>query len=170
MKTQGLRSTSPSSGGSKDGYSSPTDVLTADTDELQGQVFDNLKIQNDQQEFVQLEGELFRKTPEGKLKRYWYCLLGKELYCYKKKDDERHKDMHSLVGVFVRSDKEESLDPQTIIYPFSIVFPMNKVRVYYCRNRDERSKWLQSIKTAIGYSCVEDFYEILADLGKGKFG
>jgi len=26
---------------------------------------------------------------------------------YKKKDDERHKDMHSLVGVFIKSDKEE---------------------------------------------------------------
>lgn len=105
-----------------------------------------MKIQNDQATFVQLEGELFRKTPEGKLKRYWYCLLGKELYCYKKKDDERHKDMHSLVGVFVRSDKEEQLDANTTIFPFSIVFPMNKVRVYYCRNRDERSKWLSSVK------------------------
>ncbi len=29
---------------------------------------------------------------------------------YKKKDDERHKDMHSLVGVFIRSDKEEQID------------------------------------------------------------
>jgi hypothetical protein len=59
-----------------------------------------------------------RKAAEGKLKRYWYCLLGKELYCnysslpnliigYKKKEDERHKDMHSLVGVFVKSEKEE---------------------------------------------------------------
>jgi hypothetical protein len=42
--------------------------------------------------------------------------------------------------------------------------------VYYCRNRDDRSKWLQAIKVAIGYSQVEDFYEILGDLGKGKFG
>lgn len=37
---------------------------------------------------------------------------------------------------------------------------MNKVRVYYCRNRDERSKWLHHLKTAIGYSQIEDFYEI----------
>jgi hypothetical protein len=50
---------------------------------------------------------LYRKATEGKLKKYWYCLLGKELYCYKKKDDEKHKDMHSLVGVFVKSEKEE---------------------------------------------------------------
>ena len=30
-----------------------------------------------------------------------------EILGYKKKDDERHKDMHSLVGVFIKSDKEE---------------------------------------------------------------
>ena len=29
------------------------------------------------------------------------------MYCYKEKDDEKHKDMHSLVGVFVKSEKEE---------------------------------------------------------------
>jgi hypothetical protein len=53
VRTQGLRSTSPSTtGGSSrktsDGYSSPTDILSADNDELQGQVFDNLKTQNEQ--------------------------------------------------------------------------------------------------------------------------
>ena len=79
---------------------------------------------------------------------------------YKKKDDERHKDMHSLVGVFIKSDKEEQIDANAFIFPFKIIFPMNKVRVYYCRNRDERSRWLQYLKAAIGYSQIEDFYEI----------
>jgi hypothetical protein len=41
-----------------------------------------LRVQDEEEhEFIQLEGELFRKAAEGKLKRYWYCLLGKELYC-----------------------------------------------------------------------------------------
>lgn len=81
--------------------------------------------------------------------------------------------MHSLIGVFVKSEKEEILDAATTIFPFKIIFPMSptsKVRVYYCKNRDERSKWLTQIKAAIGYSQVEDYYEILGDLGKGKFG
>lgn len=50
--------------------------------------------------------------------------------------------MHSLIGVFVKSEKEETLDANTVIFPFKLIFPMNKVRVYYCKNRDERSKWL----------------------------
>jgi hypothetical protein len=37
---------------------------------------------------------------------------------------------------------------------------MNKVRFYYCRNRDERSKWLMYLKAAVGYSTIDDFYEI----------
>ena len=48
------------------------------------------------------EGELIRKATETKLKRYWYCLLGNELYVYKNKNDEKHKGMHSLHGVFIK--------------------------------------------------------------------
>lgn len=96
-----------------------------------------------EEEFTQHEGELFRKAPEGKLKRYYYCLLGKELYCYKKKDDERHKDMHSLVGIFIRAEKAEPLEgTSTILYPFKVIFPINKVRVFYCRAEAERDRWV----------------------------
>ena len=60
-----------------DGFSSPTNILT------NNQVYDNLQLAGFQEEddFTQFEGELFRRASEGKLKRYWYCLLGKELYC-----------------------------------------------------------------------------------------
>lgn len=69
--------------------------------------------------------------------------------------------MHSLIGVFIKSEKEEQLDTATTVYPFKIIFPMNKVRVYYCRNRDERSQWLMHLKAAIGYSTIEDYYDIM---------
>lgn len=56
---------------------------------------------------TQIEGEMIRKATETKLKRYWYCLLGKELYVYKSKKEEKHKSMHSLVGVFIKDEIEE---------------------------------------------------------------
>jgi hypothetical protein len=37
----------------------------------------------DDKNSVQIEGEMIRKATETKLKKYWYCLLGKELYVYK---------------------------------------------------------------------------------------
>ena len=47
---------------------------------------------------------MIRKATETKLKRYWYCLLGKELYVYKNKKEDKHKSMHSLVGVFIKDE------------------------------------------------------------------
>lgn len=54
-----------------------------------------------------MEGEMIRKATETKLKRYWYCLLGKELYVYKNKQEDKHKSMHSLVGVFIKDEPDE---------------------------------------------------------------
>ena len=40
-------------------------------------------------------------------KKYWYCLLGKELYVYKNKNEDKHKGMHNLIGVFIKDEPEE---------------------------------------------------------------
>jgi hypothetical protein len=80
---------------------------------------------------VQIEGEIIRKATETKLKKYWYTLLGKELYVYKNKSDDKHKGMHNLIGVFIKDEPEEKLDNQTFLYPFKLIFPPNKARIYY---------------------------------------
>ena len=53
---------------------------------------------------------MIRKATETKLKKYWYCLLGKELYVYKNKNEDKHKGMHNLIGVFIKDEQEEHLD------------------------------------------------------------
>ena len=113
---------------------------------------------------------MIRKATETKLKKYWYCLLGKELYVYKNKREEKHKSMHSLVGVFIKDEAEEQLDSTTVLYPFKLIFPPNKARSYYFSDRAEKERWMTAIKKVIGYSNVFDFYEIKETLGKGKFG
>jgi hypothetical protein len=45
---------------------------------------DNFMTCSGEKEFMEYEGEMLRKTPEGKFKKYWFCLLGKEMYCYRK--------------------------------------------------------------------------------------
>lgn len=113
---------------------------------------------------------MFRKAPEGKLKRYWFCLLGKELYCYRKQDEDKHKGMHSLIGVYVLEEEEEKLENGVTLYPFKLIFPNNKARTYYLLNVQERNQWVKVIKEAIGFRDIEEFYEIGEDVGKGKFG
>ena len=127
-------------------------------------------VTSDDASAMQMEGEMIRKATETKLKRYWYCLLGKELYVYKNKKEDKHKSMHSLVGVFIKDEPEEQLDSTTILYPFKLVFPPNKARAYYLLNKDEKDKWVEAIKKVVGYSNLFDFYEIKETLGKGKFG
>lgn len=125
---------------------------------------------HEDQNSIQIEGEMIRKATETKLKRYWYCLLGKELYVYKSKKEEKHKSMHSLVGVFIKDEIEEQLDSTTVLHPFKLIFPTNKVRSYYLLTREDKEKWMNAIKKVIGYSNLFDFYDIGGTLGKGKFG
>lgn len=81
------------------------------------------------------------------MKKYWFVLLGKELYCkfriflykpiaYKHQGEGRHegkhKDMQSLVGVHIKNENEEVIDGKTVLYPFMLLFP-NKRRVYYLK-------------------------------------
>ena len=102
---------------------------------------------------------MIRKTTDNtKLKKYWYCLLENELYVYKSKAEEKHKVMHSLIGVFIKDEVDEHLDANTVLYPFSLIFP-GKKRTFYLVNKDQRNKWCDAIKKAIGYSSLFDFYE-----------
>ena len=105
----------------------------------------------------------------GSFRKYWYVLLGKELYSYKNQGDQKHKDMMSLAGVFIKSEVEEMIDDNTLMYPFMLIFP-NKRRIYYLETREERDQWVERIKQAIGYANVDDFYQMKELLGKGKYG
>jgi hypothetical protein len=83
---------------------SPTNILEGGVGRIES--FFNADDQNS----VQIEGEMIRKATETKLKKYWYCLLGKELYVYKNKHEDKHKGMHNLIGVFIKDEPEEHLD------------------------------------------------------------
>ncbi len=101
---------------------------------------------NENKKTVSIEGEIIRKATETKLKRYWYCLLGQELYVYKKKDEEKHKSMHSLKGVFIKDEPDEQLDSTTVLYPFKLIFPPNKSRSYYLLSKKDKEMWMDAIK------------------------
>ena len=81
--------------------------------------------------------------------------------------------MHSLLGTFIQPDsaKEfmESAAPSTF-FPFKIIFPINKVRVYYCSSASDRDIWVDRISKAIEFRDVHAVYDIKQVLGKGKFG
>lgn len=134
---------------------SPTSFLSG----KRGAPLDNFCI-NDEKNSQQIEGEIIRKATETKLKKYWYCLLGKELYVYKNKTEEKHKGMHNLIGVFLKDEPEEQVDANTKLYPFKLIFPPNKTRTYYLQTLEEKEKWVKAIKKVIGYQNLFDFYDV----------
>ena len=160
----------PRTGTAKQG--NDRDVIMSPTSFLRGAASPRLNsfVAGGEEDCIQFEGEMIRKATETKLKKYWYCLLGKELYVYKNKQEEKHKGMHNLIGVFIKDEPEEQLDSTTVLHPFSLIFPGNKPRTYYLLNKEEKTKWMDAIKKVIGYSNLFDFYDIKETLGKGKFG
>ena len=68
--------------------------------------------------------------------------------------------MHNLIGVFIKDEEAEHLDQNTVLYPFSLIFPGNKPRTYYLLSQDDRNKWMDAIKKVIGYASLLDFYEM----------
>jgi len=103
------------------------------------------------------------------LKKYWFVLLGKELYSYKNKGDVKHKEMKSLSGVYIKDEQEHPDEEGVMMFPFMLIFP-NKRRIYYFKTKEEKTKWMDAIKQSIGYSNLYDFYDVSDNLGKGKYG
>lgn len=58
--------------------------------------------------------------------------------------------MNNLIGTFIKDEVEEMHDGN-VLFPFKLVFPPNKVRLYYLPSVEERKKWTDALKNVIGY-------------------
>jgi serine/threonine protein kinase len=113
---------------------------------------------------------MLRKNADGKFKKYYHTLLGSELYVYKSKEEATHKQMNSLAGVFIKDEPVEKLDSKAELYPFKLIYPGNKERIYYLQGEAEKVAWVEKIKEVIGYCDVQKYYKTEKTLGHGKFG
>jgi serine/threonine protein kinase len=69
----------------------------------------------------------------------------------------------------VEKGKPQKISEKVTIYPFELIY-QNKSRSFYLLEETECDKWVTTIKKAMGYSNIEDFYTFGNVLGKGKFG
>jgi hypothetical protein len=85
---------------------------------------------------------------------------------YKNKEDPQYHRMHALTGTFIKNELEEIFDKKTVLHPFSLHFLNNK-KFFYALRKDEKTVWMQALKSAVGYANLSDFYElkVLLDLG-----
>lgn len=155
---------------------------TKELDELIAQV--NIKEENESESNeVKYEGYLFKITNTRKLKRLWFKLLHKDLYCklrlylfkhisfildYKNSEETIHKGMHNISGVFVNEENTVLYDTLRL-YCFSVIYP-KKSRFYYTDSEEEYKQWIDALRKATGYKNLTEIYDIGEKLGNGKFG
>lgn len=115
-----------------------------------------------------LAGVCFLKTKTDKFKDHWAVLNGGEIFCYRDQLDTKFRVMHSLAGTFIKElPSEKDPDSDKSFFPVKIVLPPNKSRILYFDNAASQSTWLKKLQQTIGYSNVQDYYEISIPLGKG---
>lgn len=94
---------------------------------------------------VYFEGECYLKTKSDRFKKHWVVVLGNDLFCYRTRDDDKHRIMHSLVGTYLKELPEESSNSKEgleTFWPVKIVLPPNKSRVLYFQTKEEQTKWI----------------------------
>ena len=152
-------------------------ILSGDLNEIKkektiGLNFDDFDEENsdeeeEQEDVLSNEGYLI-KYVDGKVKKVWFKLLGKDLFYFKSEKDEIHKGMHNLSGVFVSEEEQKEINGKKY-YCFSMTYP-KKTRLYYVEKENEYKKWVEKLKIATGYTNLSDIYDIKEKLGSGKFG
>ena len=161
-----IRRVGPSRKESQDCMVSPSQFLLDKAGSPQLVSFDI----NHNAEQVTCDGIMYRKNQDGKFKKYFHSLLGSELYVYKSKEDASHKQMNSLIGVFIKDEQVEKLDSKTQLHPFKLIYPGHKERIYYLETKEDKVRWMDKIKEAVGYCEIQKYYNIQNTLGHGKFG
>jgi hypothetical protein len=119
-------------------------------------------------EDIRYESWVYKITEINKLKKYWLCLIGKDIYYYKNERKEELQGMHNLSGCFVNENPDRLIGGDTYS-SFSIVFS-SKTRNYFLDNSKETKKWVDILKKAIGLESFFEFYDLADEIGEGKFG
>ena len=127
---------------------------------------DDLIIEEDQ--YIEYEGYIYKFSRNQKnMKKIYFKLIGKDLYYYKKKGEEKHRGMNNLSGVFIK--KGEDLEFEGKKYK-TITILYKKEKSYYFDNEEDFNIWFENLNLAIQNKNLFDKYEIKETIGKGKFG
>ena len=120
------------------------------------------------------DGIVFLMSKNMRLKDHFGVVNGKEVFFYRRKDDKKHKLMHSLIGTFVKALDAEihaiEEGPEEEFWPLKIIFPPNRSRILYFKREANMQYWRKHLKKISDQKNVLEFYKIDKVLGEGEFG
>lgn len=104
-----------------------------------------------------------------KLKKYWLVLIGKDIFYYDSDEKKKLEGMHNLSSCFIKENSKEITLLGQKVFSFSLTF-QPKSRTYYLLDRESLKIWVSVLSKAIGFLNFFDYYEMLDEIGVGKFG
>ena len=117
---------------------------------------------------VSYENWVYKITESNKLIRYYLVVIGKDIYYYKNSKKDELLGMHNLSGCYIRENGDKIISGNKF-YCFQILFPSKK-RNYYTETKQIAADFVINLKKQVGYLNFFDYYEMLDDIGEGKFG
>lgn len=174
---------------SKNFYDSPTKILKNTDKEFVSKIRDfkledNLIriVEENENDFSNLnfleekvclihEDWLFTLEKDGKLRKCFVALIGKEMSIYRTNAKDDLISLVNLCGCFIKDlGNESKIFEKEKYYGFAINISKDKNKIFYCNKLDAKNVWVSNIKKAIGYEQFADFYDVNQTLGEGLFG
>lgn len=120
------------------------------------------------------DGIVFLMSKNLRLKDHYAVVNGKEAFFYRRKDDKKHKLMHSLIGTYIKTlepEKHKLEDgKEELFYSLKIIFPPNRSRVLYFKREANMQYWRKHLKTISEQKNITEYYKIERVIGEGEFG
>ena len=128
----------------------------------------NKIIEKEEKEEICYENWVYKISSSNKLIKYFLVIIDKDIYYYKSEKKEELLGMHNLSGCYIRPNGDKTVNGNKL-YCFQIIFP-TKHRNYYTSTKQIAEEFVLNLKKGIGYQNFFDFYEMVDDIGEGKFG
>lgn len=122
------------------------------------------------EDFHHLETGCMLSTGKGEFAEFIAKLFGTEVYFYRKSHTQSHEFMHTLVGTFVNIQDPAEKEGYPTLYPVNIALPPKYSRTVYFMNTEDQEKWAKVLRKVSETYNLEDFYEVIKDLGEGSMG
>ena len=108
---------------------------------------------------------------ENNLTKIFLVLMNNEIYYYTNEDEKVFIKMRNLTGCNIsefNQEKDFIIENSKKLFFVSLIFK-EKAKKYFSEKLEDLNSFILNIKNSIGYSQLTDYYQIIEEIGKGKF-
>ena len=108
------------------------------------------------------------KLEKNKLIKIYMVVLENAIYIYNNENKEELVELNHLSGCFVKEKGEKMIQGKK--YQMIMIYILGRSFAFYCDSSEKTKTFISAFKQAFNYQNFFDYYEILDDIGEGKYG